>query len=85
MKRQSVNDAFERIGGISVRADEILHIENPNHYRNKAQIPVGIDEKGNLNIGFYSKHSHRIINSDGCLLQMEQFHSIVSVIRRYIL
>lgn len=85
IKKQNVNDALERIGGLSVRVDEILHIENPEYYRNKAQIPVGIDEKGNLNIGFYSKHSHRIIDSDCCLLQMKEFHGILPVIRKYIL
>ena len=85
IKKQNVTDALQRIGGLTIEAEEILHIENPDHYRNKAQIPVGIDEKGNLQIGFYSRHSHRIIDSDNCLLQMEQFHNILPAIRKYIL
>ncbi len=84
IKKQTVDDALERIGGLSVRAEEILSIKEPYCYRNKAQLPVGLDEKGRLALGFYSKRTHRIIDSDRCLLQREDFHKIISVIRSYI-
>ena len=85
IKKQTVNDALKRIGGLDIEAEEILSIKEPCHYRNKAQIPVGIDGKGKLLTGFYSKHSHRIIDGENCLLQREDFHKLIPVIRKYIL
>ncbi len=84
IKKQTVTDALQRIGGLSIEAKEILSISNPDHYRNKAQIPVGMSEDGKLLTGFYSKRTHRIIDSDRCLLQAEEFHGIIPVIRKYI-
>jgi len=84
IKKQTVNDALRRIGGLGIEADEILSIAEPSYYRNKAQIPVGIDKNGKLLTGFYSKRTHRIIDSDCCLLQREDFHKIIPVIRSYI-
>ncbi len=84
IKKQTVADALVRIGGIDCEVKEILSIENPVHYRNKAQIPVGMDSEGNIQTGFYSKRSHRIIDSDSCLLESEDFREIVRIIRQYI-
>ena len=84
IKKQTVADALIRIGGIDCEVKEILSIENPVHYRNKAQIPVGMDSDGNIQTGFYSKRSHRIIDSDSCLLESEDFRGIVRIIRQYI-
>lgn len=83
-KKRSVTDAMQRIGGIDIEAEEILHIENPERYRNKAQIPVGLDKDGNVITGFYSKRSHRIAECDDCALQMKEFASIVSAVKKYI-
>ena len=61
-KKKYVGDVLQRIGGVDVKPEEILHIENQNGYRNKALIPVGLDEKGNVVTGFYSRKTHRIID-----------------------
>ena len=61
-KLQKVNDALERIGGLMLRAEEILGAENPLHYRNKAQYPVGADGA----VGFYRRRSHRVISVEHC-------------------
>ena len=83
-KKQAVTDVMQRIGGVAFEAKEILHIETPERYRNKAQIPVALDKDGNIVVGFYSKRSHRVIGNEDCLLQMPQFKNIVSVIKKYI-
>ena len=85
IKKQTVNDALERIGGLSVRAEEILSIKEPVYYRNKAQLPVGLDEKGNLSIGFFSRRTHRITDTPECLLHREEFNKIIPAVRSYIL
>ncbi len=84
-KKKYVGDVLQRIGGVTVQPEEILSIEKPEAYRNKALIPVGIDEKGNVVTGFYSRKTHRIIDCDNCKLQMEEFSPIIKAVKRYIL
>lgn len=84
MKKGSVQDALKRIGGIDVPVDEILSIENQNHYRNKGQYPVGITKDGKLQIGFYAKRSHRIIDCEGCRLAPKEFENILNTIAKWI-
>ena len=84
IKRQSVNDAMKRIGGIDAECEDILHIERPEHYRNKAQIPVGMSDDGKIVTGFYSKKSHRIVDCDDCRLQHGDFLPIIRAVKKYI-
>jgi len=67
-KQQLVKDAVERIGGITTHILPTLGMEYPWYYRNKAQVPVR--QKGNtLNVGFYEKRSHNIVDLDNCFIQ----------------
>lgn len=61
-KLQKVNDALKRIGGLALRAEEILGAKNPLYYRNKAQYPAGADGA----VGFYRRRSHRVIPVGHC-------------------
>ena len=84
IKKQSVTDAMNRIGGIDIPCEEILSIKEPAYYRNKAQIPVGMDAQGKIITGFYSKKSHRITDCNECRLQRKDFPALVSAIKSYI-
>lgn len=75
IKCQRVNDAMQRIGGINIEAEEFLAAENPDRYRNKAQLPFG-EDKGQAIFGFYAEHSHRIVPFTDCRLQPEIFNAI---------
>ena len=66
-KRQRVQDALTRIGGVDVEVEEILGAKDPMHYRNKSQYPVGADGA----IGFYRSRSHQVVPIDRCLIQSE--------------
>ncbi len=83
LKAQKVKDAFERIGGISPVFREIIASPATSRYRNKAQYPVK-RENGILNIGFYAKKSHRVIDGGDCLLQPVEFTQIVEIFRKWI-
>lgn len=61
-KRQKVQDALARIGGLNVQVEGILGAANPLHYRNKAQYPVGADGA----VGFYRQRSHQVIPVERC-------------------
>ena len=77
-KRQQVVDAIERIGKISgVEIFETLGMDNPLRYRNKMQFPVGKD----LQIGCYARGSHKIIETNSCLIQNELNDKILAAVR----
>ena len=82
-KAQKVKDAFERIGGLSPVFRPIISSPETTRYRNKAQYPVR-RENGILNIGFYAKKSHRVIDGGDCLLQPEDFTKIIEIFRKWI-
>ena len=64
-KQKLVSDNLKRIGGLTEGTDyemcDILGMEEPFRYRNKAQYPVGEDKDGNIVMGFYAGHTHSII------------------------
>ena len=84
IKEQKVRDAVERIGGINTEIKPIIACERTDRYRNKAQLPVGRDRNGNVQIGFYSFHSHRIVDCADCALQPEQFGEVIRITREFI-
>lgn len=84
IKHQKVVDAVERIGGINTQFRPIIKCDNTNRYRNKAQFPIGKDKDGNVLMGFYAFHSHRIIDCDDCILQPEVFTRVMEITREFI-
>ena len=77
IKSQKVADAVTRIGGINTDIKPIIACDQTERYRNKAQFPVGRDKDGNLLIGFYAFHSHRIVNCSDCSLQPKIFSEVI--------
>lgn len=52
-KERKVRNNLERIGGFSeIPMEPIVGMEEPYHYRNKAQFPVGTDKDGHIVTGF---------------------------------
>ena len=54
-KRQRVQDALERIGGLDIEVEEILGAAEVLRYRNKSQYPISPDGK----VGFYRARTHQ--------------------------
>ena len=72
-KQNKVRNHLQRIGGFSPEQidavmEPIVGMEEPWHYRNKAQYPVGYDREGNLVAGFYAGRTHDIIANTDCPL-----------------
>ena len=65
-KRQRVEDALRRIGGVEIPVSVIHGAEDTQRYRNKVQFPVADGA-----IGYYAGRTHRVVNVDDCLLQPE--------------
>lgn len=85
IKRQKVSDALSRIGGIdSNLVKPIVGAENIDRYRNKAQIPISRDKLFKVHMGFYAKHSHRIVDCDDCLLSPKIFTDITKTVKEFL-
>ncbi len=82
VKKQGVRDAMKRIGSVDLEPLDIVPSPAISAYRNKAQYPIGMDEKG-IFYGFYAKHSHRVIKSEGCLLQPPIFEKAMKLIKSW--
>lgn len=82
-KENFVRDAFERIGGLSIEIEPIISTGRTERYRNKAQIPVAIQD-GKPVCGFYSPRSHRVIPCADCRLEPEIFSEITGEIINFV-
>ena len=80
IKVNKVENNIRRIGGYDLSPQPIILAERTCRYRNKAQFPVS--PSGNT--GFFAVHSHRIIESDKCLLQPEIFDKLCATIGDWI-
>lgn len=68
-KEKKVRGNLERIGGFyDFVMEPILGMEEPYHYRNKAQFPVGKNRDGRIITGFYAGRTHTIIENRDCAL-----------------
>lgn len=83
-KQQRVQDAIERIGGFhNIVMNPILGAKDPDHYRNKAQLPIGRAPDGGISMGFFASHSHRIIHCSECLLQPPAFAEAMNAFQEW--
>ena len=57
--------------------------EQPFHYRNKAQFPIGTDKDGHVIAGFYAGRTHSIIPNTDCALGVEVNEEILTCILKF--
>ena len=88
-KQKLVKDNLLRISGLTEGVDyemcEILGMDTPFRYRNKAQYPVGEDKDGNIVMGFYAGHTHSIIAcpDDDCMLGHSDNTFILNAVKEW--
>lgn len=76
-KQKMVQDVMQRIGKLDVTVHPTKGMEDPWNYRNKAQIPFGMN--GEVPIaGFYKTKSHAIVDTERCLIQTDEADAILS-------
>ena len=84
-KQNKVRNNLIRIGGftedfVDSVMEPIVGMEEPFHYRNKAQYPVGTDKEGNPVAGFYAGRTHSIIPNLDCALGAPENAEILKII-----
>ena len=81
-KRQTVERALLKIGGISAEVSDTVTCDREYRYRNKLVLPIG-SLQGETVLGFYGPHSHRIVPIDDCLIEAEWVKDIISAVRSF--
>ena len=72
-KEKKLQGHLERIGGFhDLPMEPLIGMDEPYHYRNKAQFPVGRNKEGRIITGFYAGRTHAIIENRDCTLGIPQ-------------
>lgn len=79
-KTKRVKDTLERIGHCDVEVKPCLMMEEPWYYRNKVQVPVGL-EQNTIVTGFYKQHSNEIVPMENCYIQNSLSNQLVNRVR----
>ncbi|CAH0346746.1 23S rRNA (uracil(1939)-C(5))-methyltransferase RlmD [Bacillus sp. CECT 9360] len=80
-KEKQVREVLTRIGKLeNVKVHPILGMEEPWHYRNKAQVPVG-EKDGKLIAGFFKPRSHEIVDTNESLIQHPAVNEAIQAVK----
>lgn len=80
-KEKQVREVMARIGKLeNVTIHPILGMNEPIHYRNKAQVPVG-EKDGKLIAGFFMPRSHDIVETKESIIQHPVINEAVQVVK----
>ncbi len=84
MKRNSVQALVNKTLKNKIQVKNTIGMENPLHYRNKAQYPIGMNKENKPVIGVFARRSHDIIPINNCLIQKPISEQIAKFILEYI-
>lgn len=80
-KKKKVLNNLQRIGGLKNLPEfDLIGMEQPYYYRNKAQFPFGTNKNGEIVTGFYAGRTHSIISNTKCYLGVEENERILKII-----
>ncbi len=87
-KASKIRNNLIRIGGFEPELidrvmEPVVGMDEPFHYRNKAQYPIGEDKSGNPIAGFYAGRTHDIIANTNCSLGAKENQEILEIILSY--
>ena len=84
MKQNAVQSLVNKTFKNKLKVEETVGMENPFHYRNKAQYPLGINKEGEPVIGVFANRTHEVIPMEKCLIQNPQSEEIGKFILKFI-
>ena len=84
MKENAVQSLVNKTLKNKIQVNSTIGMENPLHYRNKAQYPVGINKNGEPVIGVFANRTHEVIPMENCLIQNPISEKIAKTILNFI-
>lgn len=83
-KTKKVANNLKRIGKFEeFPMEPIIGMDDPFHYRNKAQFPIGKNKEGRTITGFYAGRTHSIIENKRCYLGTEVNEQILDIVLKW--
>jgi len=84
IKRGLVRDTLKKVGGVDAEVLPTVPSALPLRYRNKMSLPVR-EENGSLKIGLFAAASHRVVETEDCLLQPEWNGEIIRALKVFMI
>lgn len=81
-KRSLVEETFNKVGGLTVVSEDVEPSPEPLRYRNKLSLPVRLS-RGETQVGLFAKNSHRIVETDDCLLQYDWNAPLIAALKEF--
>lgn len=79
-KRNQVVELLKKSHLEEIAVADVLGMDEPAHYRNKAQVPVRM-VKNQLETGFFKKNSHTFVPMEDYLIQDERIDEVIKAVR----
>ena len=80
-KQNKIIEAFYRIAHMDVTISKFTPASKQTFYRNKIQVPFGLNNFGKITYGFFKSFSHEIVPFKKCFIENEKTNSIIQTIR----
>lgn len=84
IKQNAVQSLVNKTLKNKLQVKETVGMNQPFHYRNKAQYPLGLNKEGEPVIGVFANRTHEVIPMEGCLIQNKQSEKIAKYILEFI-
>ena len=85
IKQNAVQSLVNKTLKNKIEVQKAIGMENPFHYRNKAQYPIGKNKEGKAIIGVFANRTHEIIPIDKCYIQNEKTEELAKYILDFII
>ena len=79
IKKAQVEDCVKKYANLDIKVNDVLGMEHPYEYRNKAQYPISDGV-----CGFYALRSHNIVPINKCLMQNPLDEKIIKTVMKYV-
>ena len=84
MKQNAVQSLVNKTLNNKIQVKKTVGMENPFHYRNKAQYPLGRNKEGEPVIGVFASRTHEVIPMEKCFIQNPKSEEIAKFILQFI-
>lgn len=84
MKQNAVQSLVNKTLKNKIQVKPTIGMENPLHYRNKAQYPIGMNKEGEPVIGVFANRTHEVIPMEKCLIQNPISEEIAKTVLEFI-
>ena len=84
MKQNAVQSLVNKTLKNKIQVQSTIGMENPFHYRNKAQYPIGTNKEGQPIIGVFANRTHEVIPIEKCYIQNPKSEEISKFILNFI-